>query len=79
MAWFLYTGPHDALTALLWTMPLWTMILVDWLSPKIVPDYSKKIVSNWFYDAILYGLSFFQFLIIALLLGVKYLESRTWR
>ncbi|MCK4842839.1 MAG: fatty acid desaturase [Methylococcales bacterium] len=68
VVWFLYTGPHDAVTALAWTMPLWTIILVDWLSPKIDPISSKHIVSAWFYDGILYGLSFLQFFIIALLL-----------
>ena len=76
VAWFLITGPHDALTALLWTVPLWTMILIDWLSPKINPNYSKNIISNWFYDAILYGLSCFQFLIIVLLLN--YASQLQW-
>ena len=68
VAWFLYTGPHDAITALAWTIPLWSLIFVDWLSPKIRPDQQKNIVSDSYYDAILYSLTFFQLLIISLLL-----------
>ncbi len=65
---FLYTGPHSALGALAWTMPLWLLILLDWFSPKINPAQKKHFVSNWYYDAILYVLCFVQFLIIGLLL-----------
>ncbi|MCK5831583.1 MAG: fatty acid desaturase [Methylococcales bacterium] len=68
VAWFLYSGPHDTVDALAWTIPLWTLILMDWLSPKITPNKHKTIVSGWFYDLILYGLSCLQFLIISLLL-----------
>ena len=66
--WFLYTGPHDVTGALLWTIPLWSLIVVDWLSPKTNPNEKKRVVSSWFYDAILYALTFVQFLIISLLL-----------
>jgi len=68
VTWFLYTGPHDAITALAWTIPLWSLIFVDWLSPKIKPDQQKNVVSDSYYDAILYALTFFQLLIISLLL-----------
>jgi len=68
VVWFLYTGPHNATEALLWTMPLWFIILVDWLSPKIDPKKPKYIVADWYYDTILYALTFLQFLIISLLL-----------
>ena len=68
VAWFLYTGPHDAITALAWTLPLWSLIFVDWLSPKIKPDQQKNVVSDSYYDAILYALTFMQLLIISLLL-----------
>lgn len=68
VAWFLYTGPHDAITALAWTLPLWSLIIVDWLSPKIKPEKQKHVVSDSYYDAILYALTFFQLLIISLLL-----------
>lgn len=64
---FLSTGPHNAANALLWTIPLWFLILLDWLSPKVNPQ-KKPYLSQRFYDAILYVLSFLQFLIIGLLL-----------
>ncbi len=76
VAWFLYTGPHNALTALLWTIPLWLLIAVDWLSPKINPDKKKQFVTLWFYDTILYALAFLQFLIISLL--VIYASQLQW-
>jgi len=68
VVWFLYTGPHDAVSALLWTIPLWVLVLIDWLSPKVNPNMQKTVVSSWFYDAILYGLTLLQFIIISLLL-----------
>lgn len=68
VAWFLYTGPHDATIALAWTIPLWMLVLLDWLSPKVDSSKLKTVVSDWFYDAILYGLTFMQLLIISLLL-----------
>jgi len=66
--WFLYTGPHDSVTALAWTLPLWLLVLTDWLGPKIKPDLKKTNVSSWFYNAVLYALALLQILIIALLL-----------
>ncbi|MFW5443834.1 MAG: fatty acid desaturase [Methylococcaceae bacterium] len=68
VVWFLYTGPHDIGMVLAWTMPLWIIIVVDWLGPKINPNQAKHVVSDSYYDAILYALSFLQFLIISLLL-----------
>ncbi len=65
---FLYTGPHDAINALAWTMSLWLIILADFLSPKIDPNMSKKAIPAYYYDAILYALTAIQFLIISLLL-----------
>ncbi len=68
VVWFLFTGPHSAINALVWTLPLWILILVDWLSPKIDLSQKKQVISDGYYDAILYALSFLQFLIIYLLL-----------
>ena len=68
VVWFLSSGPHSASAALLWTIPLWSLILLDWLSPKVNPRVNKQTVSSKFYDAILYALAFLQFLIISLLL-----------
>ncbi len=64
---FLLSAPHDSGTALVWTIPLWLLIVIDWLSPRINPYQVKHIVSSWYYDGILYVLAFFQFLIISLL------------
>lgn len=68
VALFLYTGPHTVVDALLWTLPLWLLIVADWLGPKVNPDKQKSLVAGWFYDGILYVLSVMQFLIISLLL-----------
>jgi len=65
---FLYTGPHDILIALIWTIPLWALIVFDWLSPNINPNKRKAKELAWFYDSLLYILCFLQFLIIGLLL-----------
>ena len=42
--------------------------MLDWLSPKVNHKIKRHVVSNGFYDAILYTLTFLQFLIISLLL-----------
>lgn len=68
VAIFLYTGPHQAATALLWTTPLWLLILADFFCPKINPYANKKIISHYFYDSILYILAVLQFVLIVLLL-----------
>ena len=66
--WFLSSGSHDAIEALLWTIPLWLLIILDWLGPKVSLATTPRIVANSFYDSILYALAFLQFLIIGLLL-----------
>ena len=68
VACFLYTAPYDAMGALAWTIPLWTLVLIDWLSPAIDPNKQKTIVSDWFYNVIIYCLTLLQFLIISLML-----------
>ncbi len=70
VAWFLYTGPHDSVSALAWTLPLWIIILIDWLSPIANASTKPKIRNEIFYDLIIYGLTFMQFLIISLLVIV---------
>lgn len=67
VVWFLSTGPHNSIDALLWTLPLWFLILLDWLSPKINPE-SQHTLSSHCYTAFLYALSLLQLLIISLLL-----------
>ena len=66
--WFLSTGPHNVTEALLWTTPLWLLIVLDWLSPKINSEIETQVVSSRFYDTILYVLAGLQLLIIYLLL-----------
>jgi len=68
VAWFLYTGPHEILVAIAWTIPLWLLILFDWLSPKFNIEKKNSIISSYYYDAVLYVLASLQFLIISLLL-----------
>ena len=74
--WFLYSGPHDAIDALIWTIPLWSLIVLDWFSPKVNSNNKKQLVSTGFYDAILYVLAFLQFLIIGLMLS--YASQLQW-
>ncbi len=68
VAGFLYTAPHNILSALTWTIPLWGLILFDYLSPDITPYKPKICVERRFYDLLLYTLSFLQIIIISLLL-----------
>ena len=74
--WFLYTGPHDAVVALAWTIPLWSLILLDRLSPKVTVNKQKQRVPAGFYDAILYALATLQLLIIGLMLN--YASQLQW-
>ena len=55
-------------SVLAWTIPPWSLIFLDWLSPKVNPDKNRPSVSIGLYDAILYVLAFLQFLIIGLML-----------
>jgi alkane 1-monooxygenase len=58
-------------------MPLWLIIVVDYLSPKIEFDRQKRIISPYYYDAILYLLACLQFLIITLL--IIYASQLQWQ
>ncbi|MGR9072738.1 MAG: fatty acid desaturase [Gammaproteobacteria bacterium] len=66
-ALFLATGPHGWEAALAWTLPLWGLVLADWLSPKAGLQPDPKL-PNGYYDAILYALALLQFLNIGLML-----------
>jgi alkane 1-monooxygenase len=65
---FLYTGPHDVIDVLAWTLSLWLIILIDYFSPKINSAVAKKRIARNFYDVILYVLTAIHFLIMALML-----------
>jgi alkane 1-monooxygenase len=62
---FLVTGPHDSVSALAWTMPLWLMVAVDWLSPRITSRQSSKTPlllqsKSYYFDAFVYALALLQ-------------------
>lgn len=73
---FLSFGPYDSWIALIWTMPLWLIILLDWLSPKVNYKINKQQGPKWFYDMLLYLLTFLQLLNISLLL--IYASQLSW-
>ncbi len=73
---FLATGPHPAITALSWTLPLWIIIIIDWFSPKIQASTDTPPIHSLFYDILLYSLALIQFLNIWLML--VYASQLTW-
>lgn len=63
---FLLTGPHNIFSALAWTLPLWLLVLGDWLSPKInlqSPLANKALQQNssHYFNGLLYLLAILQF------------------
>ncbi len=67
---FVITGPHSPLATLLWTLPLWFMVLLDWLCPRLSSANDRHYAPKAYYDAIIYGLALVQFLIIGFMLNV---------
>jgi len=65
---FVITGPHSPSVALLWTLPLWFMVLLDWLSPRLSVTHKSHYAPEVYYDVILYALALLQFLIIGFML-----------
>jgi alkane 1-monooxygenase len=72
---FLSTGPHAWDAALLWTLPVWLCVAVDYFSPA---DHSmpKTADKEWLLDARLYVLFALQLANIALLLEA--IGGLTW-
>jgi alkane 1-monooxygenase len=64
---FLWTGPHDLIGALAWTIPFWLLLLADWLSHDLNPQQNAGLHSG-FYDGMLYALSLLQLLNVVLML-----------
>lgn len=64
---FVLTGPHSAISALLWILPMWSTVLIDMWSPpsRKQPDDRLHPLP---YDCILYLLAGLQFLAILTLL-----------
>jgi alkane 1-monooxygenase len=56
---FLLSGPHGAISALLWTLPTWFLIAADRFGPnetRAVPASAPR----WFFDGLLYVLAVLQ-------------------
>jgi alkane 1-monooxygenase len=73
---FLLGGPHASETALAWTLPFWLMLLLDWLVPDLHLHPDKKI-PELYYDGILYGLAFLQY--INLVLMLEFVSKLSWQ
>lgn len=72
---FLASGPHGVGSATAWTLPVWGLVLADWLSPKI--DSCQQAESpHPFYNGILYGLAALQMLNVCLML--QYVDRLTF-
>ena len=65
---FLISGPHASGEALVWTLPLWGLLIADWLSPDVTAQQTGSKASDKFYDGILLCLAFLQFINIGLML-----------
>lgn len=73
---FLWSGPHGMEDALAWTFPFWIVLLADWLGPKI--QYQRDtVISEHYYDGILYGLTLLQLVNLALMLD--YVNQLNWQ
>jgi alkane 1-monooxygenase len=66
---FLANGPHSLELALLWTLPVWTLILADIWSPSARCNHLPAL-PNWFFDGLLVLLAGLQIAIIFLMLGM---------
>jgi alkane 1-monooxygenase len=66
---FLATGPHSLGAALLWTLPVWALVLTDIWSPHARDNHAPAL-PNWFFDGLLLLLGGLQFAIIFLMLGM---------
>lgn len=63
---FLSTGPHPATTALLWTIPVWSFIMLDFLGPSDRRRLATELPA-WPFEVGLYLLAAVQILNIALM------------
>ena len=66
---FVVTGPHSPVIAILWTFPLWFMVMLDWLSPRLSVTVNRPFAPRIYYDSILHALALIQFLIIGFMLS----------
>jgi alkane 1-monooxygenase len=73
---FLLGGPHAPETALVWTLPFWLMLLLDWLAPNL-PHLPGKKMPELYYDGILYALALLQCVNIILML--EFVSKLSWQ
>ena len=66
---FLATGPHSLGAALLWTLPVWTLVLADTWSPPARDNHVPELPS-WFFDGLLVVLGGLQIANIFMMLGM---------
>ncbi|MEC4749191.1 fatty acid desaturase [Methylomicrobium sp. Wu6] len=64
---FLLGGPHTSQAAIVWTLPFWLFLLLDWQAPDLPAQTDNK-MSELYYDGILYGLACLQCINIVLML-----------
>lgn len=73
---FFISGPHSITGALLWTLPFWLVLILDWKGPHFIPQSGIHHPRNY-YAGIIYGLAFLQFANIGLML--KYVSQLPWQ
>lgn len=73
---FLTGGPYDSGAALAWTLPLWLLVIADWLSPKIDPLRGYPAFTDHYFSGILYSLAVMQLCNIGLMLD--YVSRLQW-
>lgn len=64
---FLLQAPHENLTALVWTVSLFAVVIADFFSPSVKPE-QDSLLPNRFYNIILYSLALLQIANITLML-----------
>jgi alkane 1-monooxygenase len=72
---FFLSGPHTISGALVWTVPFWIVLILDWKGPNYQePPLNEQ--STQFYDGIIYSLALLQFVNIGLML--VYISALPW-
>lgn len=73
---FLTNGPYHFYEALLWLLPFASILLLDWLNPKLaLPQENNQ--HSPFYDGLLYALFFLQLVNVTLML--YYVNRLSWQ
>jgi alkane 1-monooxygenase len=73
----LNAGSHGIASVILWTIPFWLVLLIDWRSPNIkIKLGTEREQPRYYFDGILYALSLLQFANIMLMLS--YIGQLRW-